>query len=63
MSSRDRRRAERHKRKQRSAGRTGPEAATATNGQPPGAEPALSDLAAEAESRTPAPSRREMRDQ
>lgn len=63
MSSRDRRRAERQKRKQRSAARA-PDAtgdrtgAGATNGRP-----ALEDLAAEAEAGTPAPSRRELRDQ
>lgn len=63
MSSRDRRRAERHKRKQRSAGRSTEEGATSANGQPVGSGPALSDLAAEAEARTPTPSRRELRDQ
>ena len=61
MSSRERRRAERHKRKQRSAERPAAEAAAASeNGS---GEPALEDLAAEAEAKAPAPSRRELRDQ
>lgn len=62
MSSRERRRAERAKRKQRSAERPPAEAAEA--GRQDGAgKPALEDRVAEAEAATPAPSRRELRDQ
>lgn len=61
MSSRERRRAERKKRKQRSAARA--PGAAGGEGTRPADGPALEDLAAEAEARTPAPSRRELRDQ
>ena len=60
MSSRDRRRAERQRRKQRSAARA-PE--TAAGAEAANGGPALEDLAVEAEAGTPAPSRRELRDQ
>ena len=69
MSSRERRRAERQKRKQRSAARTGPETAASAGqdapGAPGGAAP-IEDLAAEAEAdgtTEPTLSRRELRDQ
>ena len=61
MSSRERRRAERRKRKQRSAGR--PAAEPVAPGQNGSGEPAIEDIAAEAEAASPALSRREQRDQ
>ena len=61
MSSRERRRAERHKRKQRSAGR--PEAVPAASAAADTSDgAALEDLAAEAEANEPAASRSELRD-